>query len=87
MNYTAVLIHLAGILTETQLNPINRQGIKFPSSIIQKTTFENVKKQLLIAAQNDENYDNLCNFISPTITCIPHKTGTNSFNIIQKKCK
>ena len=83
-NYTIVLIHLAGILTETTLNPINRQGIRFPASILQKTTFENVKKQLLNASQNDENYDSLCSFVSPTIVCLPHKTGTNAFNLIQK---
>ena len=78
INCTAVLIHLAGLLTNRKLNPINRQGMSFPNSILQKTTFENVKKQLSTAAGSD----NLTNFISTTLTVIPHKTGTNSFNLL-----
>ena len=77
LNYTAVLIHLAGLLTEQKMNPINRQGMSFPSSVLQTTTFENVKKQL----SNASGCDNLSNFISSTLMCVPRRTGTNSFNI------
>ena len=46
LNCTAILVHLAGILSTRPLNSINRQGMSFPDSILQKTTFENVKKFL-----------------------------------------
>lgn len=78
MNCTAILIHLAGILSTRSLNSINRQGMSFPNSILQKSTFENVKKFL----SNVNGSDNLCSFISSTIACVPHKTGTNSFDLI-----
>ena len=81
VNCTAILIHLAGLLTNRKLNPINRQGMSFPNSILQKTTFENVKKQLSTASGSD----NLTNFISTTLTVIPHKTGTNSFNLLSSE--
>ena len=78
LNCTAILIHLAGILSIQPLNSINRQGMSFSDSILQKSTFENVKKLL----SNVNGSDNLSSFISATIACIPHKTGTNSFDLI-----
>lgn len=78
LNCTAILIHLAGILSTKPLNSINRQGMSFSNSILQKSTFENVKKFL----SNVNGSDNLCSFVSATIACVPHKTGTNSFDII-----
>ena len=77
-NCTAILIHLAGLLTRTTMNPINRQGMTYPQSVLQKTTFENVKKLL----SNARDSDNMSSFISSTMMCIPHKTGTNAFNIL-----
>lgn len=80
LNCTAILIHLAGILSTRPLNSINRQGMSFPESILQKSTFENVKKFL----SNVNGSDNLCSFVSSTIACLPHKTGTNSFDLISR---
>lgn len=78
-NYTAILIHLAGILSTNSLNPINRQGMTYPESVLQKTTFENVKRFLNKASGSD----NLRNFISSSLMCVPHKSGTNSFDLLQ----
>ena len=78
LNCTAIIIHLAGLLTEQKINPINRQGMSFPSSVLQSSTFENVKKQL----EKVSGRDNLSNFISTTLMCIPRRTGTNSFNLV-----
>ena len=78
LNYTVILIHLAGLLTKQKINPINRQGMSFQSSILQSTTFENVRKQL----SNASGCDNLSNSISATLMCIPRRTGTNSFNVV-----
>lgn len=77
MNCTAMLIHLAGILSTRPLNSINRQGMSYPNSILQKTTFESVNKFL----SKVDGFDNLSSFISSTIACLPHKTGTNSFDV------
>lgn len=78
LNCTAILIHLVGILSTQPLNSINRQGMSYPDSVLQKTTFENVKKFLSKA----QGLDNLCSFVSSTIACLPHKTGTNSFDLL-----
>ena len=80
LNYTAILVHLAGIFSTRPLDSINRQGMSFPNNIIQKSTFENVRK--LLSAANLTGTDNLSSFVSSTIACIPHKTGTNSFDVI-----
>lgn len=77
LNCTAILIHLVGILSTRPLNSINRQGMYFPDNVLQKTTFENVKN--LLSKVNGS--DNLSSFISSTIACLPHKTGTNSFDL------
>ena len=78
LNCTAILIHLAGILSTRSLNSINRQGMSFPNSILQKSTFENVKRFL----SNVHGSDNLSSFVSSTIACVPHKTGTNAFDLL-----
>ena len=86
LNYTSILIHLVGILSCNSLNPINRQGMKFPSSILQKTTFENVRNQFVRISKKtcNDNHDSLTSFISTIIMCLKHKTGTNAFNIVMK---
>lgn len=78
INYTALLLHLAGILSTSRLNPINRQGMLFSNNVLQKCTFENVKKLLTKARDKDD----LSSFISSTLLCIPQKTGTNAFDLI-----
>lgn len=83
LNCTAILIHLAGILSTRPLNSINRQGMSYPDSILQRTTFENVKKFL----SNANGLDNLCSFVSSTIACLPHKTGTNAFDLLMSEKK
>ena len=83
-NCTLILMHIVGLFSSESTNPISRQGIKFPDSILQKTTFENVKNLLSAAIEQKQNYDNLCSFISSTIACIPHKSGSNSFNLLMK---
>ena len=85
MNATLILLHVAGLLTPDTLSPINRQGMKYPRSILQKATFENVRAQLLALANKKKMCDNLCNFVGATIACVPHRTGTNSFNLINTK--
>ena len=78
LNCSAILIHLAGLLSNHPLNSINRQGMSFPDSILQKSTFENVNKCLA----DIHGRDNLSSFVSSTLACVPHKTGTNSFDLI-----
>ena len=82
INATLILLHLCGIFTKNMSDPINRQGMKFPCNVLQRTTFENVKNQLLKTAKKKIFYDNLTSFISSTIMCVPRGTGTNSFNIL-----
>ena len=82
INATLILIHLTGIFTPDKYNPINRQGIRFPCSTLQRITFENVKNNMIKAAKEKRVYDNLFSFISSTIVGIPRVTGTNSFNLI-----
>ena len=77
-NYTALLLHIAGILSTNTLNPINRQGMLFSKNVLQKCTFENVKR-LLSKAQDS---DNLSSFISSTLLCVPQKSGTNAFDLL-----
>lgn len=83
-NASLILLHLMGIFTADTYNPINRQGIKFPCSVLQKTTFENVKNQLSKLANENRLYDTLTNFISSTIIGVPRATGTNCFNLVIK---
>ena len=78
INYTIILLHLAGILSSKTLNPINRQGMHFSENILQKCTFENVKNMLSQAS----GCDNLSSFISSTLMCVPHKSGTNYFDLL-----
>ena len=78
LNCSAILIHLAGLLSNHRLNSINRQGMSFPDSVLQKSTFENVNKCLAVI----QGGDNLSSFVSSTLACVPHKTGTNSFDLI-----
>ena len=78
INCTAILIHLAGLLSTRPINSINRQGMHFPNSILQKCTFENVKNCLA----KIEGTDDLSSFVSATIACLPHRTGTNSFDVM-----
>ena len=77
-NYTALFLHLAGILSINRLNPINRQGMFFSKNVLQKCTFENVKR--LLSKAHDS--DNLSSFISSTLMCVPQKSGTNAFDLI-----
>ena len=81
INATLILLHLGGIFTKNLTDPINRQGMKYPCSVLQKTTFENVKNQLLKISKEKKLYDNLSSFISSTLMCVPRCTGTNSFNL------
>ena len=85
INATLILLHLGGIFTKNLTDPINRQGMKYPCSVLQKTTFENVKNQLLKISKEKKLYDNLSSFISSTIMCVPRCTGTNSFNLLMGK--
>lgn len=85
LNATLIFLHVAGLLTPETLNPINRQGMKYPCSILQKVTFENVRLQLLSASHENKLCDNLCNFVGATTTCVPQRTGTNCFNLLMKK--
>lgn len=78
INYTALLIHTAGLLSTNTLNSINRQGMSFPENALQKSTFENVKRKL----SNVKNVDNLSSFISLSLMCLPQKSGTNFFDLI-----
>ena len=82
LNTTLILLHLGGIFTKNLTDPINRQGMKFPCNVLQKTTFENVKNQLLKISKEKKLVDNLSSFISSTIMCVPRGTGTNSFNLM-----
>ena len=82
LNATLILLHLGGIFTKNLTDPINRQGMKYPCNVLQKTTFENVKNQLLKVSKEKKLVDNLSSFISATIMCIPRGTGTNAFNLI-----
>ena len=79
INYTALLIHIAGVLSTNTLNPINRQGMLFSDNVLQRCTFENVKRKLS-SIEND--CDNLSSFISLSLMCLPQKSGTNYFDII-----
>ena len=81
LNASLILLHLGGIFTKNLTDPINRQGMKYPCNVLQKTTFENVKNQLLKVSKEKKLVDNLSSFISATIMCIPRGTGTNSFNL------
>ena len=81
VNATLILLHLGGIFTKNLADPINRQGMKYPCNVLQKTTFENVKNQLLKVSKEKRLYDNLSSFISSTIMCVPRVTGTNSFQL------
>ena len=84
INYTVILMHLAGLLSKSPLNPINRQGMTFPGSILQTTMFENVKKQMTSHLQGD---DNLTNSISCALTCTHPPTGTKIFNMLSSNHK
>ena len=79
-NYTAILIHIAGVLSINTLNPINRQGMLFSDNILQKCTFENTKKLLSKA----KDCDNLSSFISSTLMGLPQNSGTNYFDLINQ---
>ena len=85
VNCTAILVHLVGILSTKSLSSINRSGMNYPKSILQITTFENIKKLL----SNVNGFDDCSSFISSMIVCRPYRLGTNSFDIIssQKKIK
>ena len=78
INYTAILIHIAGVLSTKTLNPINRQGMFFSDNVLQKCTFENTKNFLSKA----KDCDNLSSFISSTLMCLPQKSGTNYFDLL-----
>ena len=77
INYTALLIHTAGLLSTNTLNSINRQGMSFSENALQKSTFENVKRKL----SSVKNVDNLSSFISLSLMCLPQKSGTNFFDL------
>ena len=78
INYTALLLHTAGILSTNTLNSINRQGMLFSENVLQKCTFENVKRKLSKVSDSD----NLSSFISLSLMCLPQKSGTNFFDLI-----
>ena len=50
----------------------------FSNNVLQKCTFENVKRLL----SNAQDSDNLTSFISSTLMCLPQKSGTNFFDLI-----
>ena len=79
INYTIIIMHLAGLLSRAPLNPINRQGMTFPGSILQSVMFENVKKRMI---SDPEGVDNLTNSISCALSCTNPPTGTKMFNLI-----
>ena len=78
INYTALLLHTAGLLSTNTLNAINRQGMLFSENGLQKSTFENVKRKL----SNVKDTDNLSSFISLSLMCLPQKSGTNFFDLV-----
>ena len=80
VNYTALLLHVAGVLSTNQLNAINRQGMLFSKNVLQRCTFENVKRKLTGVS----DVDNLSNFISLALTCLPQKSGTNYFDLLTR---
>ena len=76
-NNTALLLHIAGILSLNSLNAINRQGMWFSNNVLQRCTFENIKKLL----SNVSDCDDLSSFISTSLMCLPQKSGTNYFDL------
>lgn len=88
-NFTAILAHLT-VLSTVSLNPINRRGMKYPNNAVSSRTFEDVKRSLLQLSKTrtekwrDGNIDYLDTFFIRLMTVMPHKIGTNSFDLMIK---
>lgn len=79
-NFTALLAHLT-VLSTAALNPINRRGLKYPSSSISSRTFENVRRSLLRKCNNNET-DTLVSYFTRIMMVMPHKIGTNFMDLV-----
>lgn len=87
-NFTTILAHLT-VLSTVPLNPINRRGMKYPNNAISARTFEDVKRSLLQLSRttkrdnnNKDLLDSLDTFFARLMMVMPHKIGTNSFDLI-----
>ena len=87
-NYTAILLQMTILSTES-LNPINRQGIKFPQSAVTGCTFENIKRSLSSMKKRKNKKKEYRDGASAPFTrlmlVLPNRIGTNYFDLKLKK--
>lgn len=83
-NYTAILLQMT-VLSTHSLNPVNRRGFKYPACGMTACTFEDVRRSLLKTQKNEARYDALEAPFTRIICAIPHKVGTNFFDVVVHK--
>lgn len=83
-NFTAIVAHLT-VLSTAALNPINRRGMKYPASGVTARTFEDVKRSLeSTRTAKEEIRDDLEAFLTRIMLVLPHRVGTNSFDVMMR---
>lgn len=82
-NFTALLLQMT-VLSTISTNPINRRGLKFPSNGMTSCTFEDIRRSIM---KNNKkgSYDKLESMFTRIACVVPHKVGTNYFDLMMMK--